>query len=122
MAFTTSPVLPNTNKPVELAVIPLFAKTDTVPVVVIGPPFKPLPVDTEVTPWSSAAQYIVVPLECNTSPAAPIPPFACNPTAVPIANLEELAMTEVPTVKLAALIVPVVYMPVLLPKVMLEPR
>ena len=43
--------------------------TPSVPVVVIGPPERPLAVATDVTvppALSSAAQYIEVPFECNT--------------------------------------------------------
>ena len=38
-----------TNRPVEFATIPVLAKTETVPVVVTGPPVIPLPVLTCVT-------------------------------------------------------------------------
>ena len=38
-----------TNKPVELAIMPELARTDKVPVEVIGPPVRPEPEATEVT-------------------------------------------------------------------------
>ena len=63
--------------------MPVFAKIETVPVVVIVPPVIPLPVATDVTvppELSSAAQYVAVPFECNTCPAVPKEPFEDNPT------------------------------------------
>ena len=53
-----------TNVPVVLAIIPVLARTETVPVVVIGPPVIPLPVATDVTvPVVGVVQYAL--------PAAP---------------------------------------------------
>ena len=55
------------NKPVELATIPLFATAETVPVAVIVPPDKPLPVATDVTvPVVGVAQYVADAFDVRT--------------------------------------------------------
>jgi hypothetical protein len=53
-----------------------------VPVLVIGPPDRPLPDATDVTPRAAGLlQYAVVPFEVNIWPLVPILPFTDNPTA-----------------------------------------
>lgn len=63
--LASKPVFAFTNTPVELEVIPLLARTDNEPVLVIGPPVKPLPEPTELTAPVND-QYVLVPLEVRT--------------------------------------------------------
>ena len=78
---------------VELEVIPLLARTDNEPVLVIGPPVKPLPDPTELTP-PVVDQNVLVPLEVRTCPKEPSPPLALIPFRVVVPSIDKVLLKD----------------------------
>lgn len=91
--LASKPVCAFTNTPVELEVIPLLARTDNEPVVVIGPPVKPLPDPTELTP-PVLDQNVLVPLEVRTCPEEPRPPLALIPFRVVVPSIDKVLLKD----------------------------